>query len=112
MTLSGNPKQNQYVNYINFRNLTFAHTDWELPQQLSGYGQAAEGVPGAIYNLGSQSCSWENCIIAHIGNYGIELDQGCQNNQIVKSEFVDLGAGGIKISSSLKPGTLDPIEKT
>jgi hypothetical protein len=103
ITLAGQPKQNRYINYINFENLTFAHAHWEPPKELSGYGQAADGALGVIYAVGSQYCKWENCTIAHIGSYGLELAQGCQNNQINESEFFDLGAGGIKISSSLRP---------
>jgi parallel beta-helix repeat protein len=106
--LKGNPNEGNYVKHINFRNLTFAHTDGKLPAQESSYGQSDSLVPGAIYAEGSQYCSWEECTVASIGNYAIELAGGCQYNRIAKSELADLGAGGIKISASLKWQTVEP----
>ena len=63
----------------------------------SGFGQAAIGVPGALWGAGVRSCTWEACEVAHVGNYGIELSQGCHKNRIWRCRLTDLGAGGVKI---------------
>jgi hypothetical protein len=34
--------------------------------------------------------------VSHIGNYGIELSQGCQKNRISRCTLTDLGAGSVK----------------
>jgi hypothetical protein len=39
----------------------------------------------------------DGCEISHVGNYGIELSQGCQKNRISRCMLADLGAGGVKI---------------
>jgi parallel beta-helix repeat protein len=95
--LRSNLKQGRSVRYINFEKLTFSHTDWKLPTNISGFAQNALGVPGAILGVGVQYCNWKECTFAHLGNHAIELFQGCQNNIISECEMFDLGAGGIKI---------------
>lgn len=89
----GIPEQGKFVEYLWFRGLTFSHTEW--------YGrasaQAAYFVPGSIILVGVRHCSFVECSFAHIGNYGIELARGCQENEIVNCQLFDLGAGGIKI---------------
>ena len=34
---------------VTLRGLTFAHTEWTLPKDSSGFPQAAVGVPGAVW---------------------------------------------------------------
>ena len=85
------------VERVRFRGLTFAHTEWSLPTNSSGFSQAAIGVPGAVVGNGVRGATFERCTFAHLGNYGLELARGCQTNRILNCEFTDLGAGGIKV---------------
>jgi len=96
----GNPEEGQFVENLNFRKLTFAHTEWSLPDDRSGFSQAAIGVPGAIYGEGVRNCTIEKCTLKHLGNYGIELSRGCQFNRVERCEIFDIGAGGIKIGET------------
>jgi parallel beta-helix repeat protein len=105
--LLGDQAAGQFIDYLSFKNLTFSHTDWYFNSQflnnqplleVSGFVQAAYGVPGAIYGQGIRHCSWQNCQVANIGQYGIELFNGCSFNKITNCQLFDLGAGGIKIS--------------
>ncbi|MGL5942229.1 MAG: right-handed parallel beta-helix repeat-containing protein [Waterburya sp.] len=86
-----------YIQHLNFKNLTFSHTDWQLPQNISGYIQNALGVPGAVHAFAIKNCTWSGCTFAHLGNYALELGDECQHNQIAYCSFFDLGGGGIKI---------------
>ena len=95
--LVGQATKNRPVSYLNFDNLAFAHTDWRLPADLSGYSQNALGVPATVYAIAAHNCCWQYCTFKHLGNHGIELFRGCQYNRIEKCSFYDLGAGGIKI---------------
>ncbi len=95
--LLGNQAAGQFIDYLTFQNLIFSYTEWVLPNAESGFSQAAIGVPGAIYGQGIRFCSWVNCQIAHLGNYGIELYNGCDKTKILNCQFFDLGAGGIKV---------------
>ncbi|MEK7399606.1 MAG: hypothetical protein AAB116_21905, partial [Candidatus Poribacteria bacterium] len=74
--LEGKPESGQLVKDVKFKGLTFAHTEWWLPEGSSGFGQAAIGVLGTVYAEGAVNCLWENCAVAHVGNYAIELGKG------------------------------------
>jgi len=122
----GCPAENRHVEYLRFKGLTFEHTDWLQPgdpeeedagfpdafadpsRSVSRYSrencasgsQAASDVPGALQLYGARYCAIEDCCIAHIGSYGIELGDGCRGNRIVGNEIADLGAGGVKLNGA------------
>ena len=119
VNLEGDIKGGRYVERITFRNLAFAHSEWtfhrgavgaqaaaratgkqwsfESDTSRSGFGQAAIGVPGAIRGNGVRDCAFEGCEVSHVGNYAIELAEGCQRNRITHCTLTDLGAGGVKL---------------
>ncbi len=111
----GKPEAGQFVEHIEFRGLTFAHTEWNLARvgdtkdrsdwpaptsEVGGFSQAAIGVPGAVWGEGVRAGVFEECRFVHLGSYGLELARGCQSNQISRCELSDLGAGGIKIGET------------
>ncbi|MGQ9514333.1 MAG: right-handed parallel beta-helix repeat-containing protein [Thermoproteota archaeon] len=101
LKLQGDPKTGEFLHHITFKGITFSHTEWSLPSTLSGFRQAAIGVPAVLYGEGVRNCIIEGCIFAHIGTYAIELSRGCRDNKIHRCELYDLGAGGIKIGEQL-----------
>lgn len=131
--VEGLPMQQQYVEFISFRGLTFRYTDWVQPKILgkrfnpyspelpvmdtinmldgkktegiawASGGQAASYVPGVIYMEGARNCSIEECNIEHVGWYGIELADGCWGCRIVGNTIADIGAGGVKIDGAAVP---------
>jgi len=62
--------------------------------------QAAFHVPGVIGLWGAENCTIENCRVAHVGWYGIELGEGCFGNRIVGNTITDLARAA---SSSMGP---------
>jgi len=113
--LEGRPQANEFVGRIEFRGLTFAHTEWNLARvgdtnappgwpartsEVGGFSQAAVGVPSAVWGEGARNCAFEACTFANLGTYGLELARGCRSNRIVRCEFVDLGAGGVRIGET------------
>jgi hypothetical protein len=115
--IEGKPEANQFVQRVEFKGLTFSHTEWCFPEgfqyaknkpqispqpeaEVGGFGQAAIGVPGAVWGEGAHECTFENCTFANLGNYGLELARGCVSNRIIRCQFRDLGAGGIKIGQT------------
>jgi hypothetical protein len=111
LRFEGKPEQGRFVEYLTFRNLTFQYSDWYQPPgggerfgrpgiDFAAAPQAAFHVPGVIYMEGARYCAIEDCKIAHIGFYGIELSDGCMFNRIVGNEIFDMGAGGIKLDGS------------
>jgi len=129
LRLEGRPETERFAEHLTFRGLTFAHAEWYFPTgshqerglptplviewfnpEVGGFGQAAVGVPGAVYGHGARSCVWDGCTIAHSGTYAIQLGRGCQHNRIVRCDLFDLGAGGVKIGETTITG--NPAEQT
>lgn len=107
--MEGKPEAERWVTDIQFVGLTFAHTEWQLSDEVKGgwpapdvggFPQAAVGVPAAIYGEGLSRCLFLRCTIRNIGTYGIELGKGCRENAILECTLSDLGAGGIKIGET------------
>ncbi|HKD35828.1 MAG TPA: right-handed parallel beta-helix repeat-containing protein, partial [Pirellulales bacterium] len=120
--LLGDPAAGKFIENVVFRGVSFSHTQWSFDSAVespsarsasgsgpwdpkpepsqSGFSQAALGVPAAIWTAGARNCTFENCHIAHVGTYGIELSRGCQKNRIMHCTLTDLGAGGVKIGET------------
>lgn len=98
--LEGDLATRQPVQHVVLRGLTLAHTDWTMG--TNGYTdvQAAVGIRGDVMAAAAVDCAIENCTFVHLGGYALELGRGCQRFRIVGNEFVDLGAGGIRIGET------------
>ncbi len=101
LKMVGDPDTNKFVEFVSFKGITFAHTDWRYARdEYAGDAQAAVSVHGAIYLEGARGCRFEDCNIGQIGQYGIEIADGCSGIQIVGCEISDLGGGGVRIGGS------------
>ena len=107
VSLEGEPESGKYVENVQFDNLTFAHSAWTMPQEGAGYPQAAAYLDGAVTLVGAKYCSIKNCFVRHTGNYGIDFNEGCSHCDLVHSELIDLGGGGIKIGGNKINGEED-----
>lgn len=92
--LEGGLKEQNIQNVI-FRGITFAHTDWTLPE--NGYpdcGDVGDIVrPSAITLDNARYCSMQDCTIGHVGTYAIEMEG--YGNSIINCHIHDTGSGGI-----------------
>jgi hypothetical protein len=88
------------ADHITFRNLTFAYTDWTLPE----YGW--DGLTGdveiyykpAIRFNKAKNCSFENNVVKHIGNSGIGgYWYSNEYLNIIGNEVYDIGNMGIAL---------------
>jgi hypothetical protein len=117
LRFEGRPEKAEYVDRVTLRGLDFSHAEWCFPEgfagakdkptispapapEVGGFGQAAIGVPGAVWGEGVRRSVFESCAFKDLGNYGLELGRGCQSNRITWCEFSDLGAGGIKLGET------------
>lgn len=80
-----------------FENLTFEHSEWNLPPDSAGDLQAANTVPGAIQIAEGEAITFHHCQIEHVGSYGLEIEGTAKNCRIQNSTIKDVGAGGVKI---------------
>ena len=93
--LEGNPKEQEFIQYINFKGLTFTDTDYDLPEE--GYPTCGDAgdiyKPSAITFEGTKFCTFENNCIRNVGTYALEVTG--DGNKITSNEIYDTGGGGI-----------------
>jgi len=71
---------------LRFEGITFSHADWSIGPKGYSDTQAAIDYAGAVQAQGAVGCSFENCVVSHVGGYGIDLSRGCKENRIVRCE--------------------------
>lgn len=117
--LVGDPEANRWVEFLRFQGLTFRHTDWRHPDPSdgasmiparssrvfargpkAGAAQAATDVPGVIVLEGARQCALEDCVVEHVGWYGVEIAEACHGIRLTGTTLRDLGAGGVKINGA------------
>jgi parallel beta-helix repeat protein len=93
--------------YITFKNLTFAYTDWSLAE--TGWNGLAGAVgiyylPAIRFNR-TEHCSFENNIVKHIGNSAIGAYWYFNEYlNIIGNEVYDIGTMGIALVNYEEPG--------
>ena len=112
LRVAGDAEAGLPVSNIRFQGLTFAHTEWALPPEKAGDGQAITSAPGALWFAGAEGCAVHDCTIEHVGGYGIELVKGCKGNQVVGNTIRDMGAGGVKLGHDSHFSTVTDNEIT
>lgn len=104
LLLKGDLAQQQWVRYLEFRGLTFAHANWSTPEGGQSFPQAEVNLGAAIAAMGARHVGFVDCAVRHVGEYAMGFGPGCRDNRVVGCELVDLGAGGIKLGSALPSG--------
>ena len=111
--IEGDAANDQFVEHVQFKGLTFSHTTWTMPRDSgdASYGQADIQMDGAVRLQGARHCLFEQCEITAIGNYGLEISLGCSQNRVLHCDIHDLGAGGILIGPKIRPRGKTPVLK-
>jgi hypothetical protein len=105
------------VRNLNFENLTFAYSSWQLPEigycgiQAAHYGtkysvEPTFAIPLAVRLQFTENCSFVKCRFLHLGSSGLGMGAGCSDNRVVGCEFADIGGNGIMIG--WRPEAADP----
>lgn len=102
--LKGDSKTGRTVHDVIFDSLTFAHTDWTLPEQGYADTQAAFGIHGDFLAQYAIDCRITRCQFKHLAGYALELGSGCQRITINFNEISDIGAGGIRVGEPIGTG--------
>jgi hypothetical protein len=97
LVLAGNVAERQWVQYVQFLGLEFAHTNWTYPAGGVRHAQAEVGLGSAIAALGAREIVLEGCTVRHTGEYAMAFGLGCRQVRVERCEMIDLGGGGVKI---------------
>lgn len=110
LEVRGTPEQP--VRNLHFKGIQFAHTARELTDagfvgtQATFYRVSKAGsvrLDDALRLEYTQGCSIEDGQIAHVGETGISLRQGCSNNLIQGNRIFDVGGNGVMIGEAGDP---------
>lgn len=93
------------VSDLTFSGVTFMHEDFVLEPQGHSDAQAAVNIPAAIMADGAVNCTFDNCEIAHVGDYALWLQKACKGNRIVHCRIHDVGTGGIRLGTANNAGS-------
>jgi hypothetical protein len=85
------------VHDLRLEGFTYAHTEWQPPNDYASSLQAGIEVPGALLFDYAERCAVTDGAIEHIGNYGVEVGVGCSDIEIARNQITDIGAGGIRV---------------
>jgi parallel beta-helix repeat protein len=105
LVLDGNPLTTGYVENLSFSGLSFQYAQQLTPPTGVNPAQAAANIGASILALGARSVQFDNCEIAHIGNYALMFARGSRNSTISHSYLHDLGAGGVRVGDFRLPGS-------
>ena len=125
----GEPAKDVFVHDLVFERLSFAFTDSPrraeflrragLPEAVTGDvaaagpsqwppHQASAQTEAAILADGAHRVVFRACALAHTGEYGVWLREGCVSNRLERCALTDLGAGGLRIGL---PRATQPVGK-
>ena len=105
LQIDGKPEEGTSVQWVNFKGLSFQHSDWHIADKGPADGQAAHFLTAAVLAHGAKHCTFEQCEVAHVGEYAMWLASGCADNRVVKCHLHDMAGGGIKIGETTSPKT-------
>lgn len=88
------------VNGVVMRNLSFRNAANYMPAKGVTDGQGAPDLHAVIMAKYANGIVIDGCEVTLCGNYGAWLREGCHNSAITRSNFHDLGGGGIKIGAN------------
>lgn len=97
--LRGDPGAGQWVEQVTFEGIAFEYADWRHDRTAQMEAQAAVFLQAAVLARGARDCVFERCELAHLGEYALWLEAGCQHCRISQCEFRDLGGGGVRIGT-------------
>ncbi|HIV69772.1 MAG TPA: right-handed parallel beta-helix repeat-containing protein [Candidatus Aquabacterium excrementipullorum] len=89
------------VHDVVLRGIRFSHSAaWSSPFID---GQAAINAPAAVVLTYARNVRFENCAFEHTGAHALWMRKGSVGNQVSRSVFRDLGAGGVRIGEATLP---------
>lgn len=103
LEINGDPALGLPVSHLSFSGLSFQHADWKHDPDTVCDGQAAVDTTAAVVARGALDCTFTDCEIAHVGEYGMILGEGCQRNRVQRCHIHDLGGGGVRIGETYLP---------
>lgn len=94
---AGEPAAGRFVEYLHFRDLAFRHLDGDMDRYNGVYRQGHMYLDSAVSARGLRHASFERCELAQLGEYAMELADGCRDVTVRQCHIWDLGAGAMQL---------------
>jgi hypothetical protein len=98
--LAGDLGAGRFVEHLHFRDLDIRHVDADLDRYNGMYRQGHMFLTAAVTARGLRSASLVGCTFAQLGEYALELADGCRNVRVERCHIWDIGAGAMQLGVS------------
>jgi len=109
--LSGTGTLGDPIHHIQFDGITFMYNTWLAPNGTAGYPAAQGGtirvgpegnfdnetVPGAVSFHYAHYVEINHCTFIHLGNVGLDIGRGSQNNKVDYNTFTDISGIALQL---------------
>jgi hypothetical protein len=97
VTLSGNLASNIPVQYIQFKGIHFRHADTDIKANNGKYRQGFMFLDGSVKATAFRQGLFQGCTFEQLGDYALNIADGCRDVTVQGCHFCDLGAGAVLI---------------
>jgi len=94
---AGDAVAGKILEHLQFRDLAFRHLDGDMDRHNGAYRQGHMYLAAAVAARGLRHASFERCEFAQLGEYALELADGCRDVTVRQCHFHDLGAGALQL---------------
>ncbi|MCC7493192.1 MAG: right-handed parallel beta-helix repeat-containing protein [Fimbriimonadaceae bacterium] len=98
LRLRGEPALGLPVEHLVFRGLSLQHSSADLAPTYEHSVQGAHTQRGAVLATNTRFVRFEDCELAHLGEHGLSLREGCTDNVVTGCHLHDLGGGGVYLA--------------
>jgi len=93
----GDAAAGKFVQHLHFRDLEIRHLDGDMDRYNGMYRQGHMYLTAAVVARGLRSASFVNCTLAQLGEYAMELGDGCRDVLVQQCHIWDIGAGALQL---------------
>lgn len=94
---AGDPDAGHFIEHLHFNDLSFRYVDGDMDRYNGMYRQGHMFLASALSARGLRNASFERCELAHLGEYALELADGCRDVTVRQCHIWDIGAGGLQL---------------
>ncbi len=97
IAFAGDLATGKCIEHLHFRDLAIRHLDGDMDKHNGVYRQGHMYLTSAIVARGLRNASFERCELSQLGEYALELADGCRDVAVRQCHIWDIGAGGIQL---------------
>lgn len=100
LTITGEPEHNRFVEHLKFVNISLMHSNANYTACFATACNWQSGnfsVMGGVHVRGGRNIEFTDVVVAHVGGYGVWLEEGTFNNTLTSLHVYDVGIGAVRL---------------